>query len=65
MQEKKGCKAEIFEDMSLLIDVLFTFLAIFLGKIGMTDLSNISFGISGFALMLMLLSMIVKRIQRR
>ena len=67
MQEKrgKGHKAEIIEDISLLIDVFFTFVAVFLGKMGMTNLSNISFGISGFGLMLMLLSMIVKRIQRK
>lgn len=67
MQEKreKGHKAEIIEDISLLIDVFFTFVAVFLGKIGMTNLSNISFGISGFGLMLMLLSMIIKRIQRK
>ncbi len=67
MQEKreKGHKAEIIEDISLLIDVFFTFVAVFLGKMGMTNLSNISFGISGFGLMLMLLSMIIKRIQRK
>lgn len=67
MQEKreKGHKAEIIEDISLLVDVFFTFVAVFLGKMGMTNLSNISFGISGFGLMLMLLSMIVKRIQRK
>ena len=67
MQEKreKGHKAEIIEDISLLIDVFFTFVAVFLGKMGMTNLSNISFGISGFGLMLMLLSMIVKKIQRK
>ena len=65
MKEKKGHKAEMIEDISLLIDVFFTFIAVFLGKIGMMNLSNISFGISGFGLMLMLLSMIVKRMQRR
>ena len=67
MQEKreKGHKAEIIEDISLLIDVFFTFVAVFLGKMGMTNLSNISFGISGFGLMLMLLSMIVKRMRRK
>ena len=67
MQEKreKGHKAEIIEDISLLVDVFFTFVAVFLGKMGMTNLSNISFGISGFGLMLMLLSMIIKRIQRK
>lgn len=67
MQEKvkRGRTAEIIEDISLLIDVLFTFIAVFLGKVGMTDLSNISFGISGFGLMVMLLSMIIKRMQRR
>ena len=67
MKEKreKGHKAEIIEDISLLIDVFFTFVAVFLGKMGMTNLSNISFGISGFGLMLMLLSMIIKRIQRK
>ena len=64
-KEKKGYTAEIIEDIALLIDDFFTFIAVFLGKIGMTDLSNISFGISGFGLMLMLLSMIVKRMQRR
>ncbi|MBO6127250.1 MAG: hypothetical protein J6P21_04610 [Clostridia bacterium] len=63
--EKKGCTAEIIEDIALLIDVFFTFIAVFLGKMGMTDLSNISFGISGFGLMIMLLSMIIKRMQRR
>ncbi len=67
MQEKreKGHKAEIIEDISLLIDAFFTFVAVFLGKMGMTNLSNISFGISGFGLMLMLLSMSIKRIQRK
>ncbi len=64
-KEKKGYKAEIIEDISLLIDVFFTFVAVFLGKMGMTNLSNISFGISGFGLMLMLFSMIIKRIQKR
>ena len=64
-KEKKGHKAEIIEDISLLIDVFFTFVAVFLGKMGMTDLSNISFGISGFGLILMLFSMIIKRMQRR
>ena len=65
MKENKGQKAEIVEDISLLVDVFFTFIAVFLGKIGMENLSNISFGISGFGLMLMLISMIIKRIQRR
>ena len=64
-KEKKGYTAEIIEDIALLIDVFFTFIAVFLGKMEMTDLSNISFGISGFGLMLMLLSMIIKRMQRR
>ena len=62
---KKGQKAEMIEDVALLVDVIFTFVAVFLGNIGMTDLSNVSFGISGFGLMLMLVSMIVKRLQRR
>ncbi len=64
-KEKKGCTAELVEDIALLIDVFFTFIAVFLGKMGMTDLSNISFGISGFGLILMLLSMIIKRAQRK
>ena len=62
---EKGQKAEMVEDISLLVDVIFTFVAVFLGNIGMSDLSNISFGISGFGLMLMLVSMIVKRLQRK
>ena len=62
---KKGQKAEMIEDIALLVDVIFTFVAVFLGNIGMSDLSNISFGISGFGLMLMLISMIVKRWQRK
>ena len=61
---KKGQKAEMIEDVALLVDVIFTFVAVFLGNIGMSDLSNISFGISGFGLMLMLVSMIVKRLYR-
>ena len=62
---KKGQKAEMIEDIALLIDVVFTFVAVFLGNIGMSDLSNVSFGISGFGLMVTLISMIVKRLQRR
>ena len=62
---RKGQKAEMIEDIALVVDVIFTFVAVFLGNIGMSGLSNVSFGISGVGLMLMLVSMIVKRLQRK
>lgn len=63
--EIKKNTAETYEDIFLLIDVFISIVAVCLEKAGKIDLSKAAFGISGVAVMLMLVCMIFKRVQRK
>ncbi len=63
--KNNGNMAELVEDISLIVDVVATFIAVIFGSLKMGQLSNIFFGLSGFGLVSMLISMIIKRIQRK
>lgn len=63
--KKKRNIAEMLEDVFLLVDVFLSVVAVCLEKAGKADLSKIMFGISGAAVMVMLVCMITKRLQRR
>ena len=53
--------AEAIEDLLLVLDVIFTFAAVALKNMKMNSTSDFCFMISGAALMLALIAMIVKR----
>ena len=63
--KNNGNMAELVEDISLIVDVVATLIAVIFGSLKMGQLSNIFFGLSGFGLFSMLISMIIKRIQRK
>ena len=63
--KNNGNMAELVEDISLIVDVVATLIAVIFGSLKMGQLSNIFFGLSGFGLVSMLISMIIKRIQRK
>ena len=57
-------KMENFEDLFLILDIIFTIIAVMAGNLGNLNLSNIFFGLSGGSLILSLVFMIIKRFKK-
>ena len=58
-------KMEIFEDLFLVLDIILTIVAIIAGNLGNANLSSIFFGLSGGALILSLIFMVIKRLTNK
>ncbi len=57
-------KMENFEDLFLILDIIFTIIAVIAGNLGNLNLSGIFFGLSGGSLILSLVFMVIKRLKK-